>query len=347
MASRDALRILLVDDDEAVARLIRTVLTHHGFGAPHHVTTGAGALEALEGVDVVLLDQNLPDVNGVDLLMRLRARPDPPAVVVVTAHGTDSLVATALRRGADDYVAKDATLRDQLPQVLERVRRLRALRQALSAAEHDLVRAERLAAIGEMTVTLHHQINNPLMAATAELDLLLHDGGLTPAQRGAVEGVRRSLDRVRDILRRSGELRDAKTVPYLDGIPMIDLEAGDAPVTDRGAAICYIADESLARVTGLLLRHTGFKVRRVRTIEDLVRWADAVGVTVVVVEGEAPASGGDPLAGFRPARDRGYTLVALVPGEGGAARAAGADHVVQVPFDPGTFGAELVAALRR
>jgi len=100
-------------------------------------------------------------------------------------------------------------------------------------------------------------------------------------------------------------------------------------------------------VTLLLLRHAGFRVQRVESVADLRRWAAAVGVNLVVVAGESGRAGADPLHGFRPEEGRSYTLVALVAGDGADARTAGADHVVTLPFDPATFGAELLGAMAR
>src|ERR687896_1359884 len=172
-----------------------------------------------DDVAIVLLDHQLPDASGLDVLDAIRARPNPPAVVVITAHGNESLAAAALRRGADDYLAKDAALADLLPQILERVRRNRELRKALAAAEQDLLAAERLAAIGEMTVTLHHEINNPLMAAFADVELLLADpnAGLHQRQQG-LDNIRQALRRIRDIVQRIGALREARSKDYLRGV---------------------------------------------------------------------------------------------------------------------------------
>jgi DNA-binding response OmpR family regulator len=119
-------RILLVDDDPDIVRLMQHILTAHGLGPARQVTTGREALASLEGIDVVLLDHQLPDTSGLDVLDAIRARSTPPAVVLVTAHGNESLAASALRRGADDYLAKDAALAEMLPQILERVRRNRS-----------------------------------------------------------------------------------------------------------------------------------------------------------------------------------------------------------------------------
>src|SRR6476469_9506580 len=249
-------RVLIVDDDHTIAHLVGHVVRSLGFGSASHVATGREGLEAMDGADIVLLDHQLPDASGLDILETIRARPNPPAVIVITAHGNESLAAAALRLGADDYLAKDHSLLEMLPQVLERVRRNRELRKALAAAEQDLVRAERLAAAGEMSVTLHHESNNPLMAAFAHVDLLLADlEGDIEQRRQGLESIRQALSRVRDILQRIGELREARSKEYLAGVRMLDLSrSAEAPrAADRGEAVIFLPDEDLARVTSLLL----------------------------------------------------------------------------------------------
>ena len=348
MADTPLPRILLVDDDLDIARLVQHILSSHGFGPAVQVTTGQEALASLQGIDIVLLDQQLPDTSGLAVLDAIRARPNPPAVVLVTAHGNESLAASALRRGADDYLAKDAALGDLLPQILERVRRNRELRKALAAAEQDLVRAERLAAIGEMTVTLHHEINNPLMAALAEVELLLTQPVASPEeQRQALEEVQVALRRIRDIVQRIGKMREVRSKDYGRGIQMLDLERAsvEAAVFPRGTALIYVPDEDLARIVSLLLRSAGFQVERFPTIANMQSGADRVGVTIVLVAGGASTPGAHPLEGFIPKARRDYLMVALVAGDGSAAVGAGADHVVSLPFDPGTFTAEILRRL--
>jgi DNA-binding response OmpR family regulator len=338
-------RVLVVDDDADMARLVLHLVRARGFGEGRHVTTGRDALEALEGVDIVLLDHQLPDANGLDLLEVIRARPNPPAVVLITAHGNESLAAGALRLGADDYLAKDQSLLDMLPEILERVRRSRELRKALVAAERDLVRAERMAAIGEMTVALHHGINNPLMSAAADVELLLADTALPEDQRRqALEGIRTSLHRIRDIVKQIGDLRDIRTKTYMPGIQMVDLDdVGSAsPAPHRGTALVQVGEEDMARIVVLLLRHAGFAVERCATTEELRERAGRLGVALVLLVGGTGAAGAHPLGGFDPPAARGYRVVALVAGEGEAARSAGADRVIGLPFDPGSFTADIV-----
>ena len=348
MADSARPRILLVDDDPDMVRLVQHVLTANRLGPAAEVRTGREALLALKDVDIVLLDHQLPDTSGLDLLVAIRAQPSPPAVILVTAHGNEALAASALRLGADDYLAKDAALAELLPQVLERVRRNRELSKALAAAEQDLVRAERLAAIGEMSVTLHHEINNPLMAAFADVDLLLADlQGDVLERRQGLESIRHALRRIRDILQRIGDLREARSKEYLSGVRMLDLSrSADAPrEADRGEAVIYLADEDLARITSLLLRDAGFQVRRASSLADLERAAARLGVAVVVVAGSGSTPGAHPLGGFVATPNREYLLVALVRGEGTTARKGGADHIVRLPFDPRTFTAEILRRL--
>jgi DNA-binding response OmpR family regulator len=347
MADSGAPRILLVDDDPDIARLVQHVLAANGLEPATQVTTGRDALTSLAGVDIVLLDHQLPDASGLDVLEAIRGRPGPPAVILITAHGNESLAASALRRGADDYLAKDAALADLLPQIVERVRRNRELRKALAAAEQDLVRAERLAAIGEMTVTLHHEINNPLMAAFADVELLLGDSASAEQRQQGLENIRQALRRIRDIVQRTGELREVRSKDYLRGIRMLDLDRTGRAVraVDRGTALLHLPDEGNARVVSLLLRDAGFQVQQVGSIAELEAAAASIGVSMVVLAGGSGTPGAHPLAGFMPPPVRSYRVVALVGGSGEAALAAGADQVVQLPFDPGTFTEEVTACL--
>ncbi len=330
MAERSALRILVVDDDPAMVRLAAAALTAHGFTDLEHVATGRDALLAAARADVLLLDQNLPDLQGREVLLALRAWPEPPSVIMVTGHGSESFAADALRAGAEDYLVKDASLPAMLPEVVERVRRTRSLREALATAEQELVHVERRAAVGEMTVTLHHEINNPLMAASAELELLLGTpGSLTKGQQESLTTIRGMLERIRDIVNRAGALRRAASADYAPGVKMIDLHAGqqeEPPV--RGRALVLLPEEETARVAGSLLRRAGFTVQRVANTGALLPASQGFDVTLILSsERSLPAN--LPAPG-----ERSYRLLILQDGDGAAARAVGASEILSMPFDP-------------
>jgi len=341
-----ALRVLVVDDDPAMSALVRKVFEANGYQRIAVCGSRVAALEQAANADLIILDHQLPDGTGMDLLPRLLSRPDPPSVVMVTGEGNETLAAAALRAGAEDYLVKDAHLRELLPQIVERVRRHRALREAQTAVEQELVRAERLAAIGEMTVTLHHEINNPLMSASAEIELLLADRSLPLAQRESLEMVHEALARIRVIVKQAGELRHATSADYLAGLRMINLAAAGqgASMPHRGRALLWIADEEVARLTALLLRHAGFTVERVTSARELSTGASRLGISLVVMSAVGTSAADEALGGFAPAADRAYALVVLVTGEGSGASLAGADRVLTLPFDPATLADELLAA---
>lgn len=336
-----AFRILVIDDDPVIATVIGAALAAAGFAAPTVAATAAAGLAA--DADLVLLDLHLPDASGLDVLAALRARPHPPAVVVVTAHGSETVAAQALRLGADDYVVKDTALTDLLPQVVERQRRTFALRRALAAAEADLIEAERLAAVGQMTVTLHHTLNNPLMAAGTEVELLLRDSSLSAEQREGLENVRAALKRIAETVRRAGELREARATDYIEGqVRMVDLSPDQAGASvERGRALLVMADPHLARIVGHLLKGGGFSIESGAESDAARRMADrGNGVAVVVLQaGMVPADALPRDQGGGPLRVVVGPAAALAPYAGRGAL------LVPTPFDPGAVMQEILRQL--
>lgn len=341
MADRSAIRLLVVDDDPDIARLLGALLSRQGFTDVTYVSTADEALRAADQADIVLLDHQLPDAEGLELLRSLRIRPSSPGLVMITAHGNEALAAEALRRGADDYLVKDSSLPHLLAEVLERVRRERAIRLALQDAEDELVRAERLAAVGQLNVTLHHEINNPLMAAFAEIDLLL--GGpdeLTPAQRESAEAVRDALARIAELLKRVASLSKARATGYAGQLRMLDVnppDGDDAAMLSTGTALVYYPDDAEARVAMMVLRQGGWSVERCDTKEELVRRLSEDQVTLVAFAATRDAPG----TVIPPRAERSYVAIAFVPDEEVAELATWADRVIRTPFDPAALADEM------
>ncbi len=114
--------MLLVEDDRNIAAQLVRGLTRGGY-LVDHVETGSAAL-ARRTADVVLLDLELPDADGVQVCRRLRERSDA-AIIVITAHGEEPDRVMALDAGADDYLVKPfglAELQARIRAVLRRVR---------------------------------------------------------------------------------------------------------------------------------------------------------------------------------------------------------------------------------
>lgn len=118
-------RILLVEDDRALSRGVTLALAESGRTITA-VETLAGGREALEQGpwDLVILDVNLPDGNGLDFLTHLRRESTVP-VLILTANDLESDQVTGLELGADDYVTKPfslAILRARVQTLLRRAR---------------------------------------------------------------------------------------------------------------------------------------------------------------------------------------------------------------------------------
>jgi two-component system, OmpR family, KDP operon response regulator KdpE len=100
------LRVLVVDDEQPIRKLLRMGLNAHGYQileAPN----GKTALELLnQSPDLIILDLGLPDTRGLDLLRMIRARNEKVPVVVLSSRGGEAVKVQALDFGADDYVTK-------------------------------------------------------------------------------------------------------------------------------------------------------------------------------------------------------------------------------------------------
>lgn len=120
--------VLVVDDERAIQRFLRPSLEENGF-AVLEASTGRSALElaVARKPDVILLDLSLPDMDGLDVLKRLREWSSAP-VIVVSARGQESDKIAGLDRGADDYLTKPFGVEELLARI--RV----ALRHAEGAA---------------------------------------------------------------------------------------------------------------------------------------------------------------------------------------------------------------------
>lgn len=121
----EAYRVLLIEDDERLAKLTAKYLESHGLLVTWCGDGRDGLAEALKAQhDVVLLDLQLPRLSGLDLCRELRQRADTP-VIMVTARGEEADRVLGLELGADDYLAKPFSSRELLARIRAHVRRAR------------------------------------------------------------------------------------------------------------------------------------------------------------------------------------------------------------------------------
>ncbi|MFN7920314.1 MAG: response regulator transcription factor [Bryobacteraceae bacterium] len=157
-------RILIVDDEPQVRKMLRTSLTRHGY----EVWEASNGLEAHEAMrefepDLVLLDLNMPGISGLEVCQSIRMGYDTP-IIVLSVSDTDHDKVGLLDAGADDYVTKPFSM----PELIARIRR--ALRRATPVEEAPRYQDERIEIDFESRRVLVQ--GNPVRLTPKELDVL-------------------------------------------------------------------------------------------------------------------------------------------------------------------------------
>jgi two-component system response regulator MtrA len=156
-------RVLVVDDDPALAEMLGIVLRTEGF-EPSFVADGSRALSAFRATkpDLVLLDLMLPGTDGVDVCRQIRAESGTP-IVMLTARSDTIDVVLGLESGADDYIVKPFKPKELVARMRARLRR------------NDSVTSEILH-IGDVTIDVAgHVVSRsgaPIALTPLEFDLL-------------------------------------------------------------------------------------------------------------------------------------------------------------------------------
>ena len=120
-------KILVVEDDASVRNLITTTLRSNDY---RYITAPNGAsaiaLASSQQPDIVLLDLGLPDLDGVEIIRRIRSWSDMP-IIVISARSEDSDKVSALDAGADDYLTKPFSVTEMLARLRVAQRRIASL----------------------------------------------------------------------------------------------------------------------------------------------------------------------------------------------------------------------------
>jgi two-component system, OmpR family, KDP operon response regulator KdpE len=141
-------KVLLIEDDQQIRRFLRVTLPANGFDLIEAETGTEGVrLAASHNPDLVLLDLGLPDIEGIEVVRRLREWTALP-IVILTARGQDADKVSTLDAGADDYLTKPFSV----PELLAR------LRVALRHAARTDASQETLFAFGDIAVDLAARI---------------------------------------------------------------------------------------------------------------------------------------------------------------------------------------------
>jgi len=225
------MNVLLADDDPTMRLLLSKMLEQGG----HAVTTAAAdGQEAWEAylaapAPLLLLDWEMPKMDGLELCRRIRSseRGEEAFILVITARDTSEDLTAVLDAGADDYMSKPVTP-DNLMARLRIAERRIEVNAARRNAEEKLRKAQYLAGIGETSLALQHEINNPLAALLSNTSLI-EAGMLNDEEKEeSLVTIAQMARRIADVVKKLRQLNNPKSVEYLGSARMIDIK-GDGP----------------------------------------------------------------------------------------------------------------------
>ncbi|MDQ8729971.1 response regulator [Bradyrhizobium sp. LHD-71] len=258
---------LYIDDDADLARLVQRGLKRQGFLVEHAPDgeTGLARIRA-GGIDVIALDQQMPGLDGLETLARIRAIDNAPPVVFVTASLDSRTAVTALKAGAADYLVKDAK-GDFIPLLSVAVAGAlngARMRQAKEAAEAEVRAArDRYAALAAEREVLLREVNHRVGNSLQIIASLLHLQASTTDDESVKAALTNAMGRVAAVaqvhrrLYTSHDLKGVMLDQYLEalledlrrsaeGEKLTQLTLTGAPVEidpDRAVAVGIIVNE--------------------------------------------------------------------------------------------------------
>ncbi|MBW2350303.1 MAG: response regulator [Deltaproteobacteria bacterium] len=213
-------KVLIVDDERPILEILDLSLSSEGY----EVLTAENGEKALEIFEkqrpkLVLTDIKMPGIDGIEVLQRIKKIDDQVEVIVITGHGDLNTAVAALKYGASDFVTKP--LRDEVLMVaIERAWKKIAMseqlqnytknlelkseqyKRALQKAQDEMIKAERLASIGETVASLAHCLKNISTGLGGGM-YMVHTGMAKEKPNMIEEGwsmFQRNLERVSDLV---------------------------------------------------------------------------------------------------------------------------------------------------
>ena len=221
---KERINILMIEDNDDFGKLVELYLSQH----PDYVFNlvwkkngedGLKEFEANSNYHVILMDYNLPGMNGVEVTSALVQRGITVPVVFITVNRDFNLAVETMKLGVEDFLVKEEISTPVLPRtvvsVLERVR----LRQQLSALE---ISTQRIEAIQELVLGISQDLVTPLDAMKKNVDMLLQSR-IAIDMKMYLRIISENVERMQVKLSRLQSLKEDKTVQYIKNIKMIEI----------------------------------------------------------------------------------------------------------------------------
>lgn len=181
-----ASRVVVIDDSRSIQGFVVNLLREAGYDAEGALDgiSGLGLIESSEP-DVILLDVEMPGMNGLQVLDRLACTQHLFAIIICTTHSEKDVIVDAFARGADDYIVKPFDDNELIARVAAAERSVALKRSLLNArrradaslaelreTQARLIEEKKLHAVSRLAAGVAHEINNPLGYIQSNLNML-------------------------------------------------------------------------------------------------------------------------------------------------------------------------------
>ena len=211
-------KILVIDDDESLVGLLRTVLSSNGYNV-ESAFSGGDALRVMRSFrpELILMDIGLPDMSGLEILRQIRAQAEFREVVVILITGTTGLEMKieGFNTGANDYISKPVNARELLLKIDQFLKTVEVQKNKLFSKEKETLHT--------VVNTLAHELSAPLAAIRYQIQLSAEEQDLESI-RASLASIEASAKRMEEIII---ELQSAVRVVSKEPIPgvhLLDLE---------------------------------------------------------------------------------------------------------------------------
>lgn len=214
-------KILIVDDDPNIAILVKMALSAKANYRTEIVNSGSECLDKVKDYppDLILLDVMMPGMDGFEVCKRLKAneatRYIPVIMITAKTEMTDKV--HGMEIGANDYITKPFSPDELLARVQATLK--------IKELELELVKKAELDTVLKTSITLQHEINNPLTGIIGNLEYLEEWESMPKEEiKKSLEDIYSLSIRIRDIVVKMNNLTKIVTTTYVEGSTMIDVE---------------------------------------------------------------------------------------------------------------------------
>ncbi len=222
------LNIMMVEDDPDIPKLARLYLKPYKDAEFNlvWVETGEDALRFLEdsqNLDVILVDYQLPGMNGLETTRAIREKGIRIPIVFLTNAIDFKIAIEAMKLDVEDYLLKEEAITSILPSIILNVVERVRLREKLAEAEMNKVaQRERIDGIKSLIVTISHELNNPLAALKLAINVLQRKQ-VPPDIVSYLAIMKENTERIEGVVAKLRDLKGDKVTAYIGNIKMIDL----------------------------------------------------------------------------------------------------------------------------